>query len=198
MSDMAILDGKGNGLRAFVDDDHRLGVTAETQDFSVIATAAGNAFGVNTGDITLTSGNTSGVFYLKNNEDLPIVVYTVIYQILASTGGGSNAGAITVVRNPTGGTLISTATAVPVRHNLNFGSSNTITADIYKGFEGATFTGGDNSARTISTFPFRASLLIPGIYLPRGSSLGLTVTPPTGNTSVVVNIGTTFFLSRNL
>ena len=49
---------------------------------------------------------------------------------------------MTIIKNPSTGTLISGASAVAINSNINFGSSNTLSSITYKGAEGSTVTDG--------------------------------------------------------
>jgi hypothetical protein len=84
---------------------------------------------------------------------------------------------------------------VGISSNRNFGSSNTLTVDAYKGTEGATFTDGTKAVSTIfASTGIRAAIDIGEIALPKGASLGVEVTPPTGNTSLTLQIATEAYL----
>jgi hypothetical protein len=84
-------------------------------------------------------------------------------------------------------TALSSPTAI-VPLNQNFGSSKTLSVTAVSGVQGSTFTGGSLVAQL--SFPigqfneFEAELV-----LPKGSTLGIAITPPTGNTSMPVQFG---------
>ena len=83
---------------------------------------------------------------------------------------------ITVVRNPTTGTLISNATAAPIVENRNFGSSSTLTALTYKGVDGATVTDGDDALIFVVNGQGRLAATL-DLVIPKGSSLAIKVDP---------------------
>ena len=91
---------------------------------------------------------------------------------------------IEILRNPTAGTVVSDATAITPT-NMNFGSADVPTADLFSGGEGKTLTGQDDILRSKTSSDSR---LLLGILtrLPQGASVGIRVTPPSGNTSMDV------------
>jgi hypothetical protein len=193
---MNIHDGTGSGAMAGVTETHRLLVDSDSHDAVITAATDGKAFKFGTDVITLTSANASGVFYIKNGETANLIIAEILFQANQSTGGASGIGTWKVIRNPTGGTLISNATAMPIRQNFNFGSTATITADAFKGIEGATVTGGnDFSIQNGFTVPNRVIAPFTSIIIPRGSSLAITFTPPSGNTSIAVSVALSAFLN---
>jgi len=151
--------------------------TAKAQD--------GDAYLTNSGDITLTTDSESAVFYVKNNEDRDMIITQVAIGIGFSTGGTPTEFAIAnVLRNPTEGTIISDASSA-LTGNRNFSSNNTLTANIFKGAEGKTLTGGTILLPNKGIAPSLGILTTP-LVLGKGSAIGITITPPAGNTSVVV------------
>lgn len=189
-----ILDGTGGGYEAKVDSNNRLHVDAITEQEKNHANENGNAYNINTLDVTLTTAGTSAVLYIKNNENKDLVIPKIIY-IIGTATGGSGDYKVEIIRNPTAGTIISTATAAGIVANRNFGSSNALDADVYKGTEGATFTNGTKAVSTIfASTGIRATIDIGEIALPKGASLGVEVTPPTGNTSLTLQIAIESYL----
>ena len=183
------------GEIAKVDTHKRLHVDAITFGRSEQEVELGNGYNINTGTFNLTSANKSAGLYFKNNEDDDIVL-TVMFYIF----GGSNAnGDITVdvLRNPTTGTIIDNAVACEMAGiNRNFGSSFQLkeTTLVYKGAEGDTFTNGDKIISSILQTPSRTPLAVGDIVLPKGSSIGFDITPPTGNTSMPIQMAFSFFV----
>lgn len=184
---MKILDGTGGGYLAKVDQHNRLATDSLTVDEALNATFEGMSYNVNSGDITLTSANESGVVYVSNtNSSVDIVVDTLILIMGASTGGSGDLK-VDVKRNPTAGTLISSGTAFD-SVNRDFGSANTLGATILKGAEGSTVTDGDDAFKTIITAQNRTVAPVNYVLRP-GNSIAITITPPTGNTSMTIQAG---------
>jgi hypothetical protein len=190
-----IVDGTGSGNRAKVDTHKRLHVDAITFGRSEQEVELGNGYSVNTGTFSLTSANKSACLYLKNDENFDVVLTIMVYIF-----GNSNANGdctIDVLKNPTTGTLIDGAVAAEMAGvNRNFGSSLSLKATtlVYKGAEGNTFTNGTKVISSIVQTPSRTPIIIGDIVLPKGSSIGFDVTPPTGNTAMDIQLGLGFFV----
>lgn len=166
-----IIDGSGSGNRAKVGEDQRLQVRAISEDEAVHNAELGNAYNFNTGNISITADAT--LIYLKNNSDNNLILKTIVvagYDGLTHTDFPT----LTVVRNPTGGDLISDATAVSMNQNRNFGSSKTAVVDAYKGKVGGTLTGGDDIAILQASKTGRSTYPI-DLLLPKGGSIGITL-----------------------
>lgn len=192
---MIITDGKGTGYQAQVNTKGQLETCSVTLVQSSQASNDGDSYNINTGVMTLTSANKSAVLYVKNNETKPILIDALFYLVGNSTGGTGDM-LITVLRNPTTGTVVSDATAAEMAGvNRNFGSSKTLDADIYKGGEGKTLTDGDKVIESIfNQVPTRAVISAGAIVLPKGSSIGIEVTPATLNTSLDVEFAISCYL----
>lgn len=190
-----IKDGSGGSSFAKVDSANRLYTFSTIQDEFTLGVSEGEAFSISTGVINLTSANESGVLYFKNLEDRDVIVKELFIQTGISTGGSGD-----VIRTdyiaPTGGTLISAASA-GIKINLNAGSLKTIDMTVYKGVEGSTVSGAlaslDSLLRLDNNF-----VQSTGTILTKGSALAMTITPPTGNTSMNVSVTLTLFISKKL
>lgn len=183
-----IIDGTGQGFEAKVDKNNRLQVLAISEGYSIEAAIIGENYNLNTGAITLTSANESAVAYVKNNEEKPFIIEDVIVILGASTGGSGNLE-IELIQNPTTGTIVDNATDFSVKANRNFGSSRPFDGNCYKGLEGYTLTNGNLFADTTRTsggtvIHFDADVIV----LPKGASIGVNVTPQSGNTSMSVKV----------
>lgn len=191
--DISIKDGSGAGYSVKVDDAYRLHTDSVTRTQSQQAILRGDGYNLSTGSITLTSATQSAVFYLKNDSDVPLVFKEIGLRLGTSTGGTGSA-TITLTANPTAGTIISNALALSTAFNRNLGSSRTITGDYYKGAQGYTLTGGTSAATTGTSSFLDAIIFDADIFvLPKGTSIGVLVTPPTGNTSQTCVVFATAF-----
>lgn len=167
-----ILDGNGSGARAQVGSDKRLQVRAVSEDELIHNGELGNAYNFNTGLISVSGDAT--LIYFKNNSDDNFILTDIA---LAAFDGitHSNAPYITLIKNPTGGDLITDQTAVSMNQNRNFGSSKTAEGLVYKGKTGGTITGGSDVGIFLtgktgrSFFSFNA-------LLPKGSSIAVKLT----------------------
>lgn len=175
-----IEDGKGKGFLAQVDERNRLKISGITESESVFAAKLGDAYNINTGYITIGGGVgaiDSSLLYIKNNEDKDFVI-TALAIGVAPGNAAFTAGEpffLTLVRNPENGDIVTDETPVDMNENRNFGSSNALVADVYKGKSGGTITGGDdiailqlvNNGRSFFTIDF---------FLRKGSSIAVKLT----------------------
>ena len=180
------LKSGNNGFVASVDSNGRLLTESVTLPVGFYEAEVGQSFNINTDVVTLTTANKSAVMYVKNNSSEDLVISNLIY-ILGNSTGGTGDLRIDVLRNPTAGTIVDTATAIPVIENRNFGSNITLNIDGYKGAEGATFTDGALAITSLfASAARRVALDIGDIILPNGASIGIDVTPQASNTNMDV------------
>ena len=192
---VTIKDGTGSGQVAKVTDENRLETSSVTQADKDHAADLGNKYNINTGDITLTDANKTTTLYIKNNESSDLVISSLIYNLGATTSGSGDAK-IEVLRNPTAGDIVTNASDVEMKSNQNFGSSNTLLADAYKGATAdAAITDGDVSISTRSAANTgRIFISLGSLVIPKGSSLAIDYTPPSSNTSQIVQFAASCFL----
>lgn len=167
----------------------------ETESLTLIekdrAAIRGWKFNINTGDITLTNATRTSVLYIKNEDQYDLSINALIYNLGNSTGGSGDI-LIHVLRNPTTGGIITNANnvavGVGVEANQNFSSTNQLTGKFYKGATGETaLTGGSQTILTRSAANSgRIFLDLGNLILPKGTAVGIDYTPPTGNTSQIV------------
>lgn len=195
----SIQDGTGTGYSAKVNSQNRLHVDSVNLDRAGAASQSGLAFSINTGLITLTNAATkNAVLWLKNNEDYPLIIVTLIFQTGGSTGGSGNV-IVDVVRNPTTGTIVSGATPVEMNINRNFGRSGSLDVLAYRGGTGLTITDGTKALESIlATATQRIAVDVGAITLPKGSSIGINLTTPTGNTNMMVEFAVACFLETQI
>ena len=175
-----IQDGAGTGNRAKV-SGNRVFTHAISETEAIHATEQGDTYNINTGNIGLTSQTESGILYVKNNETKDLIIEAIAVGV-DSAGTTGNDSLITLVRNPTS---VSFSAAVDMNQNRNFGSSKTLTADVYKGAEAATITGGNDIAQFYMDAGSRLFADI-GFILTKGDSLALKLDTDTtaGTTNV--------------
>ena len=171
-----IKDGTGTGNLARVDKESKLAVRAVQETEFEKAVLGGRAFNINTELLTITSDTEHALLYVKNNEDLPLIVAAWFIGTDAGTNG-ANLGLVRTYFNPTGGTIISGGTDGSAV-NRNAGNSRALDADIKVGGQGFTFSGQDTPAvlyqtQTVSSRVFGNVFLV----LPKGSSLVATYDP---------------------
>lgn len=168
-----INDGTGKGSTLKIDGNNRAHVQSVSEDEGLHSAEQGNAYNLNTGLISITGDAT--LMYIKNNEDNDMVIEAIA---LGSFEGitHSDDPYLTVIRNPTGGDLISDATTTGVLNaNRNFGSNKTLAADFYKGKVSGTVTGGSDIA-VLQVTPGGRSFYTINFVLPKGSSMAVKLT----------------------
>ena len=174
MAEQFITDGKGNGFRAGVDSFNRLLVRSTTERLDQQAMEDGDAYNVNTGDISLTNGAETACLYFKNNEIYP-------YHLLALAVGigklpnPTEVTKITMLRNPKNGSIITNGVAVAQNQNRNFSSSKSLNADVYKGATGDSFTDGDEIAQFYAGLGNQRLYAAIDFFLPQGTCVGINV-----------------------
>jgi len=169
---MLVEDGKGTGLKAKVDTSYRLHVQSVAETEGLHAVVLGDAFNINTGNVTFSAAGT--LLYIQNNEDRDLVIEAI--AVGAGQATVSDIGEMTIVRNPTGGDLITDATAVDMNQNRDFGSSKTLSAFAYKGKSAGTLTGGEDTLLVYIGANNR-SLISLNLQIPKGTSIGITLDP---------------------
>lgn len=180
---MNIEDGTGTSREAGVDKTHRVEVHSVSVLEGIEAVVKGDAYNLNTGTIQLTNNVAQGVFYLKNNEDRDFIV-DLIAAGIGSAGTTTDVSTLTIIRNPTS---VSFSTNVDMNQNRNFGSSKTLVADVFKGAQSATVTGGNAIAQFF--IPAGSRLAAPiGLSLSKGDSLAMTI--DTNTTAGATNVYT--------
>lgn len=178
---MRVEDGTGKNGFVAATKGQALTTFSITEDEQQAATAAGKAYNINTGLIALTGTGTSGLVYFKNDEapesgESDYVVTAIAVGVSTRSATVADLCEVTVLRNPTGGTLVDADTDCDMISNSNFGSSSslTTTTKVLKATaSGQTLTGGtDHSKLFMGDGRLFANLTI---ELPRGSSLGVEI-----------------------
>lgn len=180
-------DGTGNGYSAKVSSSNRVYTFAVTEPEAITALKLGNSYNLNTGLITVSGSTANATMYFKNNESSDFVIEAIAVGMGSGTIGAGTTGmiAVDVLRNPTAGTIISEAVDVASKQNRNFGSSKTLTADVYKGDgAGKTFTDGTEVAKFFTGLSGRLFATV-NFQVPKGDAAGITITPNVTGTDTV-------------
>lgn len=204
MAEITIKDGS-TGNVSKVDLNRRLHTAAVTESQSDHACDTGieQKYNINTGDITLTSAAKTSVLYIKNTGDDDLVITALIYNLGATTSGTGDVK-IDIIRNPTAGDIITNTNDVlvgpGVSANQNFGSSNTMSGLFYKGATGETaLSGGSVSISTRSASNTgRIFISLGAVVIPKGIALGVDYTPPTSNTSQIVQFAAACYVQSKV
>lgn len=182
-----ITDGRGRGYAAGVNSAGRLLTSSRSIPAGAFASLEGRYFAVNTDDVTLTSDSESAVLYIGYRGESQLIIPQLNLTVGASTGGGSSSADFRTIENPTN---ISSSAAANVR-NRNFSSvASALVGDFRSGVEGDTFTGGDEFGilRPPNVGLNSIDINAAPIVLETGNSLGVAITPPTGNTSATYRV----------
>lgn len=184
-----IQDGTGTGDRLRVTPFNRMLVQSVVITEEDDAISRGDGYQIASGPVTFTGANQTAVLYTKNDDDRDFVLDRAVLILGSAVGATATADwTVQVLRNPTGGTIIDNAVAAGIS-NSNHGSANIPTGLNYKGVESDTFTDGTGAPQPIKQSIDRIILPL-GRRLPKGTSIGFRVTPPTGTTSATVLIVT--------
>ena len=175
---MQIEGSDGAHLGVKVNGNQRIYTSSITRTEPSAALDIGNSYNLNTGTMTFTADSALGAVYLENNEtqNLHIDAIAVAMGYVATQ---DQQAVMTLVRNPTGGTVKSEQFVTGIMNkNRNFGSSKTLNVDFYiADGDGKTITGGDDIAQFFLNSNSRAFFSI-DFELTKGSSLGINIVPP--------------------
>lgn len=163
-------NGHGNCYRAKINSDGRLWTEAATlTDLAVTSREEGESYTFHTaGFINITTTDTeTAVFYLKNTST------TKQLEIHDIRTCGDQVQKWVLYFNDTGGTIISNATAAG-SGNMNRRSSKTADADVYKGADGVTRSGGTQGPQHINGVGDSTNHLEGALILGRNDSITLT------------------------
>ncbi len=172
---MQIEDGTTAGYRAQVNANNHLATFSTTETKVQVAGFAGDAFNINTGLVALTTTD-SAVLYFKNDEVEDYLITAIAVGIGTVSGTISDSAEVILLKNATGGDIISDASAVDMNSNFNFGSPKVLTSTslAYKGKAGGTMTGGTDHALFYMNGNSRLFAPI-DIVIQRGSSIGIKI-----------------------
>ena len=141
-----IESGNGNGKKAKVFKDLLLATRTVNHTEVQDANLDGRGWNINTGWISSISAN-SALLYFLNKEDREFYIDAIAVGI--KNGSAIDVQSIYLIKNPTGGTLVSAATDCDMIENRRVGSSKVFKNDTlaYKATaSGQTLTGGDDAA----------------------------------------------------
>lgn len=178
-----IESGSGNGREAKVGTESRLYVNSKTIPEKLVAIKDGDGYNLNTGVVSISA--TTGMMYVKNNEDKDLAIETVIVGTGAGSYNTSGEVQIQLTRNPTTGTTIDNTTAIAQNANRNFGSAKTLTVTAYKAAaSGNTITDGTDIILIGSANAQARTTANIDLVLQKGNSIGIEVNPNLASGSV--------------
>lgn len=181
---MGTIKSGGSGDVAKVDITNRLFTRSVSRTESLDAGLNKTGFFISTPKITLTTDAESVIWLYRNDEDKDLVLNYTIISASTATGATDNvyesarfAGSGLAMANGSGVEVPVVSTILGVQKSL----ANT--SEI--GQTGASITGAaDSTSLFIETGrPYRDPTTV---ILQKGISIGGSITPPTGNTSMVI------------
>lgn len=174
---MQIEDGTGDGTGLKINKLHEVLTRSVVESEAESATDIGNSYNINSGIVALTGTADSAMLYLKNDEDSVLVIEAIAVGIGTMSATITDSALVTLIRNPTTGTIISDSNVASAIANRNFGSSNTLkstTLAYSASATGKTFTDGDDAAFFYTNGNQRLFAAI-DFELAKGSSIGLKI-----------------------
>ena len=172
-----IQDGTGSNLRAKVNSSHELLTKAETLTEYEQGIADGRAFNIVDTEKALTAiTGEQAILYVKNNNVVDLNLKNFFLGLWDIVAGSSDTHLIRIVKNPTGGTLITDASEVTVT-NRNFGSNQDFSEELVYGATagGKTLTGQDTTPTAFIMHTTGRLFLGIDLVLPAGQAMGVTV-----------------------
>lgn len=148
MSELRLKDGTGGSYTAKVDVDGRLHTRASSVTLEEQRSLDGFGFNFNTGMISVADGSENALAYFKYTGSKNYHLTALAVGVGLLSGTVSNPAFITLVENPTNGTIISSAVDGDINANRNFSAPNIIDGNFYKGVDGDTFTDGEDDFLT--------------------------------------------------
>jgi len=191
-----VIKSGDSGNVAEVDEKKRLRTFSVTQEQTTSSSLEGDTFFITHDIVNVTTANKSFVFHMENTDTVDWIIDAFVSLFGLSTGGTGKDFKSHIVRNPTGGTLISAGTAGSAI-NMNLGSPKVLAGTFLKGVEGSTSTGGEENPDGIILKDQTLTSLTGGVVvIAAGTSVNFGLTPATGNTSM--NVKLTLIIHRNV
>lgn len=180
-----IQSGGPNVKLAIVDSTGSLLTRAKTVTEGQEAAENGEAYSINTGEINLTTAGESVLLYYKHFESKPIFIQSIILGVEDNGTDSNSYMRFKIYKNPTTGTIISTATSGDILANRNFSAVNALDlSTFYKGFEGATVTNGSDLA--FAYVGYGRTVVPIDLVLSQGNSVAVSLDPQ-ANTAASLN-----------
>ena len=148
MSELRIKDATGKSYGAKVDVDGRLHTRAESVTLEEQRSLDGFGFNFNTGMMSMSDGSENALCYFKYTGSKTYHLTALAVGIGDLSGTISNPVFITLVKNPTSGTIIDNTVDGDINANRNFSAPNIIDGSFYKGVDGDTMTDGTDAFLT--------------------------------------------------
>lgn len=195
---MVLVQDPLTGNAARVNNENEVAVRAVTSGIALHRVEEGEGFNINTGLINLGTAVSTAVLYIKNTDINSIVVTSATVFAGATTGGTLNELTVQQVGNFDASSNIITGGTDGIAFNRNVGTaSRTFNGTIKIGGDGLSFTNGVAAQQTTESFPSTRDFDLTTI-IPVGGEVGVSVTPPTGNTSMNFMLSINFHVLESL
>lgn len=183
-----IIDGE-TSRSARVNNDGQLSTFAQVVSNSLAASIKGDRYNVGMdGFVTVTDDNETPLLYIQNNEHETTGWAITLLSLTSAVSDGTGDWFVSFYTNPTSGTIITGGTdALIISQNL--GSQKPLETTAKIGGTGDTLVGNTKVDRLIPMAPASVSIPLDAVVMPPGTSFAMTITPPTGNTSMKVDAG---------
>jgi len=196
---VVIKDGAGTGRTAKVNLENELETRSITSTVTLHAVDEGRGFNINTGVLTLTDATAdTAVLYIKNTDDNDMVITSATIATSASTAGVDNTITVKQVGNFAASSDIIANGAAGAAVNRNSGKSSRVFDGVVTiGGTGRSFTDEVTGQQTLGIFTTAIAFDLTTI-IPVGGEVGVTVDPPTSNTSMEFMISVNFHIKESL
>jgi len=187
---MSIIEDGATGDKVRVDGSNRLQVFAIAEGVNAFSVKNGDAYNLATGLVAMTGTAESSVFYMANTGATDIVITSITFGVGVLSATITDDSVFTIIKNPTGGDIISNATALAGGNtNQNHGESKSLSINAFQGVDGGTITGGESYGPFYVSSSQRTSIPLT-MRIPNGGSVGVKVdlnTSGGGNVYCAIN-----------
>jgi len=193
-----IEDGVGKGFSAKVDNTNRLEVRSIAEDGQLEGAVNGDTYVIGSPFLTQINDSENGLLYFQFDEDVDLFTKTFSSQGRYTSGGTFENYLVQIYEGVTPSQLTGTwVDFTPL--NTNFGSANELSGTFKYG---APSGAGGFSGLTPSFqlgFPINVyNQVQANLVFSKGTSLLVTVTPPTSNVSMPVSLSLTVTKLTNI
>jgi hypothetical protein len=193
-----IEDGTGKGFATKVDSTNRLEVRGVVEDSQIEGAINGDTYVIGTPFLTQTSDTANGVLYFKFEEDVSLFSKSFSSQARWASGATFQNYLVNVYQNVNESSL--TGTWVDFNPlNTNFGSSNSLDGTFKYG--SPTGAGGFTGLTPTFQLAFPVNVynqVSANLVFPKGVSILLAITPPSGNVQMPVSFSLTVTKLTNI
>lgn len=185
-----IVDGATNET-AEVTSKRRLMTQSVTFTSDLESSIEGNHFNIGPATFpVLTSDTESALVYLKNDEPEQVPwAMTFLTIVTGASTDGVGDWSLRFLINPVAGTIITAGTDSSIVQ-MNAGIVRGLSATAKTGAEGLTIDPTISEViRLVPSTPTGLTIPLDAVIIPPGGSIGISATPPAGNTSLKLDFG---------